>query len=120
MPTDPNCIFCQIAAGTSPADIVFDGGDTVFFHDISPQAKVHIVGIPKVHLGSLREMRADHHTMVGKLLHDAVHVAHDAGLDEGGYRIVTNIGDDAGQAVSHLHFHILGGQQLGPLNARRD
>ena len=120
MPPDPDCIFCSIAAGTTPADVVFDGGDTVFFHDISPQAKVHLIGISKEHIASLREMKGDYHTMVGKLLHDAVHVAHDAGLDEGGYRIVTNIGAHAGQVVSHLHFHILGGERLGPLNARRN
>lgn len=110
-----DCIFCSIAAGSTPAEIIFDGGDTLFFHDISPKAKVHILGIPKDHIPSLQEIQGDHHALVGKLLHDAVHVAEEAGLDEGGYRVLTNIGAHAGQVVPHLHFHILGGEPLGPL-----
>ncbi|MEX1997260.1 MAG: HIT domain-containing protein [Candidatus Andersenbacteria bacterium] len=113
------CIFCNIAAGTTPAEIVFDGGDTLFFHDISPKARVHVIGIPKQHVESLGKIRADHHSMIGKLLHDLAHVAKDLGVDEGGYRVVTNVGADAGQEVEHLHFHLLAGEPLGPLNAGR-
>lgn len=115
MTTDADCIFCQIVAKQAPATVVFDGGDTLFFRDISPKAKVHIVGIPKEHLASLHAVKADHHAMIGKLLHDVAHVAEDVGLAEGGYRVVTNIGAHAGQMVSHLHFHILGGEPLGPM-----
>lgn len=112
------CIFCGIVAEPASAKIVFDGGDTLFFHDISPKAKVHIIGIPKEHISSLQELHGDYHALVGKLLHDAAHVAADVGIGESGYRVVTNIGVDAGQAVQHLHFHILGGEPLGPLNRR--
>lgn len=113
-----DCIFCSIVAEQTPADVVFDGGDTLFFHDISPKAKVHVVGITKEHIASLQELHGDHHALVGKLLHDAAHVAQAVGVDESGYRVITNIGAHAGQLVPHLHFHILGGEPLGPLNAR--
>lgn len=110
-----DCIFCQIADGEASADIVFDGGDTVFFRDIHPKAPVHIVGIPKKHLTSLADVHGDDHALVGKLLHEAAEVAAEAGLTENGFRVVTNVGRDAGQEVEHLHFHILGGESLGPL-----
>lgn len=110
-----DCIFCNIIQGTASADVVFDGGDTLFFNDIHPKAPVHIVGIPKKHLSSLDAMVGDDHLAIGKLLHDAVHVAREKGIFETGYRIVTNIGLHAGQEVPHLHFHILGGEPLGPI-----
>lgn len=110
-----DCIFCQISSGTTQADIVFDGGDTLFFRDISPKAAVHIVGIPKKHIDALSKVVADDQAMIGKLLHDAAHVASEAGIGDSGYRVLTNVGSDAGQEVQHLHFHILGGQPLGPL-----
>ena len=113
-----DCIFCAIASGETKADIVFDGRDTVFFRDIHPKAKVHIVGIPKQHLTSLDAMTAADQALVGKLLHDAAHVAEEAGVTATGYRVITNVGGDAGQEVQHLHFHILGGERLGPLNVR--
>lgn len=110
-----DCIFCSIAGETTVADIVFDGGDTLFFRDISPKARVHIVGIPKKHLTSLDAMVADDQALVGKLIHDAADVAESVGISESGYRVLTNVGSDAGQEVGHLHFHILGGETLGPL-----
>ncbi len=112
---DPDCLFCKIATGKLPATVVYDGGDTLFFNDIAPKAKVHVLGIPKEHIPSLHKIQGDHHLLVGKLLHDAVHVASDLGLDTGGYRVLTNIGANAGQVVGHLHFHILGGEPLGAM-----
>lgn len=113
-----DCVFCKIASGEIKAAIIFDGGDTVFFHDIHPKAKIHIVGIPKHHVASLDAMTADNQALVGKLLHDAAHVAEEVGVTKTGYRVITNVGRDAGQEVPHLHFHILGGERLGPLNAK--
>lgn len=115
MTSPVDCIFCGIAAGNSPADVVFDGGDTIFFRDISPKARVHIVGIPKEHITALDAMVADHHALVGKILHDLAHVAEEAGVSASGYRVITNVGPDAGQQVQHLHFHLLGGEPLGPM-----
>lgn len=110
-----DCIFCEIVAGRTPVDVVFDGGDTLFFRDISPKARVHVVGIPKVHMSSLREVNESNCAVVGKLLSDVVVAAEKMGLKDGGYRVITNVGQDAGQEVEHLHFHILGGESLGPL-----
>ncbi|HLC49659.1 MAG TPA: HIT domain-containing protein [Candidatus Andersenbacteria bacterium] len=109
------CIFCNIINGAVSADIVFDGGDTLFFKDIHPKAPVHIVGIPKKHFESLDAMVGDDHLVMGKLMHDATHVAREAGIFESGYRVLTNIGIHAGQEVPHVHFHILGGENLGPI-----
>lgn len=113
-----DCIFCKIAAGEIKADVVFDGGDTVFFRDIHPKANVHIVGISKQHVTSLDAMTADDQALIGKLLHDMAHVAEEAGVSQSGYRVITNVGRDAGQEIHHLHFHLLGGERLGPLNSR--
>lgn len=111
------CVFCAIVSGETKAAVVFDGGDTVFFRDIHSKATVHIVGIPKRHLISLDAMTADDQALVGKLLHDLAHVAEEVGVAKTGYRVITNVGHDAGQEVQHLHFHLLGGERLGPLNA---
>ncbi len=113
--SNKDCIFCRIAAKQVEADIVFDGGDTLFFHDIHPKAKIHVVGITKQHLGSLAEVHGDDHAMVGKLLHDAAHVAEDLGIKDSGFRVLTNVGADAGQEIQHLHFHLLGGESLGSI-----
>lgn len=114
-PKKEDCIFCSIVQGITPADIIFDGGDTLFFRDISPKARVHVIGIPKEHILSLVDVHADHHPLIGKLLHEASRVARDLELHESGYRVITNAGRDAGQLVAHLHFHLLGGEPLGPL-----
>lgn len=111
----PECIFCAIATGTATADIVYDGGDTLFFRDINPKARVHVLGIFKTHVASLAAINVDQQVTLGKLLHDAVHVSEELGLRDSGYRVITNIGPDSGQAVPHLHLHILGGEPLGPL-----
>ncbi len=115
MKSSHDCIFCNIIEGNQTADIVFNGGDTLFFRDLHPKAPVHIVGIPKQHLPSLDAMVGDDHAVIGKLLHDAAHVAREAGIFETGYRVLTNVGTDAGQEVQHLHFHIVGGEPLGPI-----
>lgn len=115
MSVEAECIFCKIVEGVVPADIVFDGGDTLFFKDIHPKAPVHIIGIPKKHLTSLDAMIGDDHLAIGKLMHDATHIARDAGIFESGYRVVTNVGAYAGQEVPHLHFHIVGGEPLGSI-----
>lgn len=115
METSSDCVFCKIVSGNISADILFDGGDTLFFKDIHPKAPVHIIGIPKKHIQSLDGVVGDDHSMIGKLMHDATHIARDAGIFESGYRVVTNVGKDGGQEVPHLHFHILGGEPLGAI-----
>ena len=114
-----DCIFCAIGAGQTKTEIVFDGGDTVFFRDIHPKAPVHVIGIPKKHIVSLAEMTADDQAVVGKRMHEMAHVAEEAKIEQKGYRVITNVGQDAGQEIQHLHFHLIGGERLGPLNAAR-
>lgn len=114
-PPAQTCVFCSIVDGAAPADIVFDGGDTLFFRDISPKAPVHVVGIPKKHIASLAEASSTDQPLLGKLLYDAALVAKDMGIAEDGYRVISNVGTFAGQVVQHVHVHILGGEPLGPL-----
>jgi histidine triad (HIT) family protein len=108
-----DCLFCKIVAGEIPATIVKRTDDALAFRDIDPRAPTHVLVIPTQHLPAVRDARgAEGERLMGRLLAFAAEVARDAGLDAGGYRIVTNTGKDAGQSVDHLHFHLLGGRRL--------
>jgi histidine triad (HIT) family protein len=108
-----DCIFCRIANGEIPAQIVRKSPDAVAFHDLTPQAPTHVLIIPTKHYPSLRDATGpDGESVLGKLMAFAAQVAADLGLDTGGYRIVTNTGPDAGQSVFHLHLHLLGGRRM--------
>ena len=106
-----NCLFCKIVAGTIPSTKVYEDDLCLAFRDIAPQAPTHILVIPKEHISGMSEVNADNAALVGHCLAVAAQVARAEGL-ENGYRIVSNCGDDAGQTVHHLHFHILGGRKL--------
>lgn len=109
-----DCLFCRIVAGQIPAKIVRRTADAVAFHDVNPQAPVHVLVIPVTHVASVRAASgADGQATLARTLAFAAEVAAELGLDRGGYRIVTNTGGDAGQSVDHLHFHVLGGRKLG-------
>jgi histidine triad (HIT) family protein len=108
---DENCIFCRIAAGELGTEFVAQSEHAVAFDDIAPAAPVHVLIVPKRHIASLREL--DDPELAGELLALASQVASQKGLLDGGYRVVTNDGPEAGQTVFHLHFHVLGGQKLG-------
>ena len=101
------CIFCNIINGAVSADIVFDGGDTLFFKDIHPKAPVHLLVIPKVHIQSIAHLEDDHNDIIAKLVYTAKKVAQDQGLR--GYKLLFNVGKEGGQVIDHLHLHILGG-----------
>ena len=111
--TDPECIFCKIAAGQIPADIVQQDDLVVAFRDISPKAPTHVLLIPRRHVESAAELGAEDGEMLARLFSVAAQVARDAGVADQGYRLVTNVGSGAGQSVFHLHFHLLGGRSLG-------
>jgi len=111
-----DCIFCKIAAKDAPADIVYEGANTVFFNDINPKAATHIVAIPTRHIDSLNDINTNNQTVMGELISDIAKVAKQQGLADQGYRVITNVGANAGQEVRHIHWHILGGEPLGPLN----
>ena len=107
-----NCLFCRIAAGDIPAKIAYQDEDVVAFHDINPQAPLHVLVIPRKHIATINDLQADDAALVGKLFLAAKQVAKEAGYAEDGYRVVMNCGLDAGQTVFHIHLHILAGRAL--------
>ena len=108
-----NCLFCRIIAGEIPAKKVYEDDHTFAFDDIHPQAPTHVLVVPKKHLDGLAEaaMTAEDAEVVGRCHLAAAEIARQSGLG-GGYRTVINSGPDAGQAVFHLHVHLLGGRAL--------
>ena len=107
------CIFCKIVDREIEADVVHESGSVLAFRDTNPQAPTHILLIPKEHVPSARELRGEHAGTLMELIRAAAHLAKAEGIDDGGWRLVTNIGNDAGQTVGHLHIHLLGGRQMG-------
>ena len=107
-----NCLFCKIAAGQIPSKIVYQDDDVVAFEDINPQAPQHVLIIPRRHIASVSDLTATDGPVLASIFMAAQKVASDLNLERG-YRLVTNSGPDAGQAVFHLHFHLLGGRKLG-------
>ncbi len=108
----PDCLFCKIAAGDIPAKRVYEDDDTVAFRDINPQAPTHILVIPRKHLTSLSHLSEAEDALVGRLIRIAAQLARQEGIAGRGYRLVANCGDDAGQSVEHVHFHLLGGRAM--------
>lgn len=106
-----DCIFCKIAAGEIPSTKVYEDDKLLAFRDINPQAPVHILIIPKQHFESVNALDESSAPIVGEIMLVAKKLAKENGLD-GGYRLITNIGDDGGQTVKHLHFHLIGGVKL--------
>lgn len=113
-----DCIFCQIGAKKSPADIVFETDTIMFFRDIEPKAAVHLVGVPKMHIESIAHLQGEHKDVLFDLLYTAANLANEEGFGEGGFRLIANSGPDAGQQVMHLHWHVLAGEPLGPLRCK--
>jgi histidine triad (HIT) family protein len=105
-----DCLFCKIVAGEIPADKVYEDDFVLAFNDIDPQAPTHILIIPKIHITSVND--AEDENLMGKLIITAKNLARDLGFSENGYRLVINCGDDGGQAVGHIHLHLLAGRQL--------
>ena len=107
-----NCLFCKIVAGDIPSTKVYEDEMILAFRDIAPQAPTHILVIPKVHIPSVNGINGENSAVVAHIFETIPQIAAAEGLT-GGYRVVSNCGDDAGQTVQHLHFHILGGKPLG-------
>ena len=106
-----DCIFCKIAAGEIPSTKVYEDEKILAFRDIAPMAPTHILVIPKAHIGSVAEITAENADIVAHIFTVIPQIAKEEGL-ETGYRVVSNCGEDAGQTVHHLHFHILGGKKI--------
>ncbi len=103
------CIFCKIVNKEIPSNIILENEEFLAFHDINPKAPVHILVIPKIHVESFNEVSPQTMSGITKFMQD---IAKELKLDKSGYRIITNIGEDGGQEVKHLHFHLLGGAKL--------
>lgn len=110
-----DCVFCRIAAGESPAEVVAATDEFVAFHDLHPVAPVHVLVVPRVHLTSLDLVGQLGPGGAERLLRFVDEVARATGVHETGYRVVMNSGPDAGQEVFHLHLHVIGGRRLGEL-----
>jgi histidine triad (HIT) family protein len=107
------CIFCKICEGEIPNKTVLENDNFLAFEDISPQAKIHVLIIPKVHIQSFNEMTPN---IMAEMTTFIQEVALTLGVKSDGYRLITNIGQNGGQEVAHIHFHLLAGEQLGSIN----
>lgn len=108
------CIFCRIAAGEIPAEVVHRDEDIIAIRDIDPQAPKHILIIPRFHIPSLAQVSQEQRELMGRAVLLAVELARGEGMAQSGYRLVINSGPDGGQVVPHLHLHLLGGKALSP------
>ena len=108
-----NCLFCKIVKGDIPSTKVYEDELVLAFRDIAPQAPTHILVVPKAHIDSCNGITTENRAVVAHIFEVIPQIAAAEGLT-GGYRVVSNCGADAGQTVFHIHFHILGGRDLGP------
>ncbi len=106
-----DCIFCKIIAGEIPSSKVYEDDKILAFRDINPEAKVHVLVIPKMHIPSMDAVTEENSAVVAHIFTKIPAIAKEAGITNG-YRVLSNCGPDAAQSVPHLHFHILGGEQL--------
>ena len=107
-----NCIFCKIVDGSIPSKKVYEDELIVAFYDLEPQAPVHVLVVPKQHISCADEIDESNSSVVAHIFTKIPQIAKTLGL-ENGYRIINNCGEDAGQTVKHLHFHMLGGKSMG-------
>jgi histidine triad (HIT) family protein len=110
-----DCIFCRIANGEVPSEILYRDDQVIAFADISPKAPVHLLVVPKRHIEAVADLTEADEPLMGHIVTVANRLAREAGVSEKGYRLVVNCGPEGGQLVPHLHLHLLGGRQLGSL-----
>jgi histidine triad (HIT) family protein len=110
---DPHCIFCRIVAGSVPSTQVYSDDDVIAFRDLNPQAPTHVLVIPRRHIAGINAPEAAEGPLLAAMVRAANTVARAEGIDTSGFRLVWNVGPDAGQSVFHLHLHLLGGRRLG-------
>ena len=105
-----DCLFCKIISGEIPSDKLYEDELCLAFNDIAPQAPTHFLVIPKAHIGSAAEVNADNSAVVAHIFEVIAKLTRERGVES--YRIVSNIGEQAGQSVPHLHFHVLAGRDM--------
>ncbi|RAV21766.1 histidine triad nucleotide-binding protein [Paenibacillus contaminans] len=113
-----DCIFCKIIDGSIPSRKIYEDEEVLAFHDIQPAAAQHALIIPKKHIATMNDVQAEDWQLIGSVHRAAQIVAKELGVAESGYRLINNCGKDGGQVVFHIHYHLLGGEKLGPLHAR--
>jgi histidine triad (HIT) family protein len=107
-----DCIFCKIAAGTIPANVVYQNDEVLAFRDLNPQAPTHILVIPKKHIATTNDITTHDAALIGNMYLAAKQIAKDEGIADSGYRTVMNCNRGAGQTVFHIHLHVLGGRPM--------
>ncbi|MDD6485055.1 MAG: histidine triad nucleotide-binding protein [Clostridiales bacterium] len=108
-----NCLFCKIISGEIPSKKVFENDMVYAFRDIEPQAPEHVVIVPKAHIPSANDINEENIAYVSAVWAAIPEIAKSLGIDQKGYRVVNNCGEDGGQTVGHLHFHLMGGRSFG-------
>ena len=112
-----DCLFCKIKTGEIPSSKVYEDEDVFVFNDIHPKAPVHVLVVPKKHIDSLKSVTDTDTRLLGKLMMTIQKVGKKLGIDRNGYKVIANNGEDAGQLVFHLHFHLLGGWRKNPFHS---
>lgn len=107
-----DCIFCKIANKEIPSEIVYENDKLIAFKDVSPQAPVHILIVPKKHIQSINDIDESDINLIGEIYLTIKSLVKDLGIDKEGYRVINNCGEYGGQSVPHLHFHVLGGRKF--------
>ena len=107
-----DCIFCKIINKQIPSQILYEDEEIIAFKDIEPVAPVHVLVLPKKHITSVMDLSEEDQQIVGKIYSVIKKLAIELGVNEEGFRVVTNCGDNAGQTVKHIHFHLIGGKKL--------
>lgn len=113
-----DCIFCKIVENQIPSQNVYEDETVLAFRDISPQAPVHILIIPKKHIADMNAVQPSDWLIIGDIHRAAQKIAQEQGIASSGYRLINNCGKDSGQLVFHIHYHLVGGEDLGPLLTR--
>lgn len=109
-----DCIFCKIVKGEIPSEKVYEDDKVLAFKDINPATPIHVLVIPKKHINNLLEIKEEDNEIILDIFSSIKKIAKQLGIEESGFRLISNCGKDSGQEVMHLHFHILAGKKLGP------
>lgn len=108
-----DCLFCKIISKQIPSDVVYENDKIIVFNDIKPEAPIHVLIVPKIHIDSIQDINDENAEYIAAVHYAANKVAEKLGIYDKGYRLINNCGSDAGQSVMHLHYHLLGGKFLG-------
>ena len=115
-----DCLFCKIVAGEIPSEKIYEDEKVLVFKDIHPVAPVHVLIIPKVHITNMNEVNSENSHIIARVFEVIPELAKQFNMDEKGYRIICNCGEDGGQVVNHLHYHLIGGKHLGMKLVKED